>query len=145
MEDNFVEKVANLKFKEIKEVFSHVPVSEKASTMTSIQIVDDIEKDSFYFRALEQENIMLNQNQIDAVRQTDGPLLIIAGAGTGKTTVLISRIGYMLTVKKIPASNILLVTYTKKAANEGGFEIFISSLIVLSAGKLLSLTSHDCL
>lgn len=113
-----MEKVANLKFKEIKEVFSHVPVSEKASTMTSIQIVDDIEKDSFYFRALEQENIMLNQNQIDAVRQTDGPLLIIAGAGTGKTTVLISRIGYMLTVKKIPASNILLVTYTKKAANE---------------------------
>ena len=46
-----MEKVANLKFKEIKEVFSHVPVSEKASTMTSIQIVDDIEKKEmkFYF------------------------------------------------------------------------------------------------
>lgn len=118
LEDVFVEKVIEQKFKEIKDIFSYAPISEKGSPLTSVELIQNDEHDSFYFRSLEQKNIKLNKNQIAAVRLTEGPLLIVAGAGTGKTTVLVSRIGYMLTVKQIPAANILLVTYTKKAATE---------------------------
>lgn len=74
--------------------------------------------DAFYFRALEEEGILLNGPQIDAVRHGQGPLLTLAGAGCGKTTVLAARTGYLIAVRGIPASQILLVTFTSKAASE---------------------------
>lgn len=75
-------------------------------------------EDAFYFRALEKEGILLNGPQIDAVRHGQGPLLTLAGAGCGKTTVLAARTGYLIAVRGIPASQILLVTFTSKAASE---------------------------
>ncbi|MEI5907040.1 UvrD-helicase domain-containing protein [Bacillus spongiae] len=89
-----------------------------ASSETSKQLVLADEQDSFYFRALENNGVFLNQGQIDAVRHGDGPALVLAGAGSGKTRVLISRAGYLMSVKKINPKNILLLTFTKKAANE---------------------------
>lgn len=60
----------------------------------------------------------LNQEQLQAVRHGKGPLLIIAGAGTGKTTVITQRINFLIVDKKIPAPSILALTFTEKAAYE---------------------------
>jgi DNA helicase-2/ATP-dependent DNA helicase PcrA len=95
-----------------------LPFAEIAETVTSVDLVKEGEEDSFYFRRLEEQGILLNRGQLDAVRTVQGPLLIIAGAGSGKTTVLVSRTGYLLQVAGIPPQKILLMTFTKKAAEE---------------------------
>lgn len=60
----------------------------------------------------------LNREQKQAVSETDGPLLIIAGAGTGKTTVITRRIAYLIEKKLAKPSEILALTFTEKAAAE---------------------------
>ena len=61
---------------------------------------------------------VLNKEQKEAIRYGKGPLLIIAGAGTGKTTVITERIKYLITKKGVKPAEILALTFTEKAARE---------------------------
>ncbi|MBP2001528.1 DNA helicase-2/ATP-dependent DNA helicase PcrA [Paenibacillus shirakamiensis] len=95
-----------------------IPEARLASAQTSREIVGAKDSDAAYFRTLEENGIILNPSQIRAVRHFRGPLLTLAGAGSGKTSVLICRTGYLLSVRRIDPREILLLTFSSKAAAE---------------------------
>ncbi|MBM7653664.1 ATP-dependent helicase [Neobacillus cucumis] len=71
-----------------------------------------------YLQQLADNGVILDQSQIKAVTETEGSLLVLAGAGSGKTRVLTARTAYMLEVKQVEPSSMMLVTFTSKAAAE---------------------------
>lgn len=83
----------------------------------------------------------LNPMQKEAVQHVEGPLLILAGAGSGKTRVLIHRIAYLIFEKKVDPNNILALTFTNKAADE--MKKRLADLIGPDGRKVWTSTFHS--
>lgn len=78
----------------------------------------------------------MNPRQKEAVLHTDGPLLLMAGAGSGKTRVLTHRIAYLIEEKEVNPWNILAITFTNKAAKEMKERV---NAILASGGECLGI------
>lgn len=76
------------------------------------------ETPSSYLLQLFKSGVRLDQNQLDAVTHIDGPLLVVAGAGSGKTRVLTTRSAFMINDKNVDPRTMMLVTFTAKSATE---------------------------
>src|SRR5213596_2929015 len=83
----------------------------------------------------------LNPAQREAVLETEGPLLVIAGAGSGKTRVLTYRVGHLITACGVKPNEILAITFTNKAANE--MKERLEDLLGPTARRLWILTFHS--
>lgn len=79
----------------------------------NMKVVED-----FFIRKKDELGVQLNEVQLQAVRQTEGPLLLLASPGSGKTTTVIMRIGYLIEEKRINPARIKAITFSRTAAND---------------------------
>ena len=83
----------------------------------------------------------LSNVQRQAVTAVDGPVLVLAGAGSGKTTVLTQRVAYLIEEMGVDPYNILAITFTNKAANE--MKQRISALVDADISRMVISTFHS--
>lgn len=83
----------------------------------------------------------LNKEQLEAVKQTEGPLLILAGAGSGKTKIVTTKIAYLIKECKVYPGEILAFTFTNKAANE--MKTRVASLLNMDVKNMWIGTFHS--
>jgi len=106
----------------------------------------DIHLDKFKTKSIGEVDKMqtydaLNKEQQEAVFHTDGPLLILAGAGSGKTRVLTHRIAYLIEEKEVNPWNIMAITFTNKAAEE--MRERVEQIIDCGSGEVWVTTFHS--
>ena len=83
----------------------------------------------------------LNDRQVEAIINTEGPMLILAGAGSGKTKVLTTKIAYLIQEKQVDPYNIIAITFTNKAANE--MKSRVENMLGISASRIQISTFHS--
>lgn len=95
------------------------PAKNIECTVPFIKATDEtLQYRSPYLQQLAENGVVLDESQAAAVMETNGSLLVLAGAGSGKTRVLTARTAYMLEVDQIDPRTVMLVTFTSKAAAE---------------------------
>ncbi|GFN31533.1 ATP-dependent helicase [Paenibacillus xylaniclasticus] len=92
--------------------------SDKAAAEERITTGAQARRESAFWEELASIGVHLNADQAEAVRHGDGPLLTIAGAGSGKTTTLACRAAFLIGVRGVSPRHLLLVTFSRKAADE---------------------------
>jgi DNA helicase-2/ATP-dependent DNA helicase PcrA len=97
-------------FKKAKSVKAPPPFQPTSVEQANLQ--------ASYLQKLANDGTFLDEHQSNAVTAVNGPLLVLAGAGSGKTRVLTARTAYMLNEHRIKGNEMMLVTFTAKAANE---------------------------
>ena len=125
-ESNSIVRVLDVSEKGFEEfTASHLMRREDFLTYTGLTngycrppFLDTVESEEQYIQFKNQYGIALNRQQERAMLSVEGATLVLAVPGSGKTTVLVSRLGYMVLYKKILPENILAITYTKNAARE---------------------------
>jgi DNA helicase II / ATP-dependent DNA helicase PcrA len=127
---------SGLSFLRSKPIKGNPPFSEKLSVTCTME--------DGYFTLLADHGVTLDEQQMAAATSIEGPLLVLSGAGSGKTRVLTVRTAYMITVKKVNPKNIMLVTFTAKAAKEMKERLLSYPSITASAvNQLVSGTFHS--
>ena len=79
-----------------------------------------------------------NEAQKEAIQTTEGPLLIIAGPGTGKTFTLVKRIVYLITQKDVKPEEIMVATFTEKAAKDAGYDVEVIKIPMEFSGRYVA-------
>lgn len=98
-----------------------IPQGFNLEAYNSAIIENQYQKNKDYFDTMYRgvdENIHLDKEQIKAILADEDYSLIIAGAGTGKTTTIASKVKYLVDIKKVEPSKIVVMSYTKKATEE---------------------------
>ena len=83
----------------------------------------------------------LNDKQKEAVEKTEGPILVLAGAGSGKTKVLTTKVAYLINQNNVSPNNVLAITFTNKAAKEMKERIF--KMLGIDAYRIQISTFHS--
>lgn len=111
------EYISNRLYQSVKDEYQTFNIEEYNN-----KVLDNLkEKYKDYFQNMFKgidDNIVLDDEQIKAILSDEDSALIIAGAGTGKTTTMTAKVKYLVDIKKVEPSKILVMSYTKKATQE---------------------------
>lgn len=123
MKEEFLEKiqnheyVSNKMYQEIKEFYPNFNVNSYNNDVLNRMYLKYKDYFENMFKGID-DNIVLDEEQIKAILSEEESALIIAGAGTGKTTTMSAKVKYLVDIKKIEPAKILVMSYTKKATLE---------------------------